>query len=97
VSLAETVIEPDPTVADLLAQAGRAARGRGAQAVASAAFERAARLSPDEHERASRFIDAAESAWLAGWRTHAIALLEDAGVLGAATASGETSELRLRA
>ncbi len=95
--LADSIIGPDSNVAALLERVAGTARDRGAHAVASAAFERAGRLSPDDHERISRCVAAAESAWLAGARSRAIALLEESGELGAAPAAAGSSELRLRA
>ena len=54
---------PSPRVLD---EAAARARARGAWAVASAGYERAARLTPDPADRAQRLVSAAESAWRAG-------------------------------
>lgn len=79
--LAEAALGPDARVAELLAQAAKRAHERSAHDVAAAAFERAARLSPDVDRHALLCVTAAESAWLAGSEPRATALLADAGVL----------------
>ncbi|MET9232085.1 AAA family ATPase [Lentzea sp. NPDC003310] len=75
---AEAAVGPDEQVSALLVRAARRAHERGAHDVASAAFERAARLSPDVHDHASRCVSAAESAWLAGQTSRSVALLGEA-------------------
>ena len=75
--LSETVWHPDAGVADLLADAGDAAVARAAYAVASGAFERSARLTPDAAERAGRLLLAADAAWTAGNGDRALALLDE--------------------
>ncbi|MFD4638029.1 ATP-binding protein [Lentzea sp. NPDC058436] len=80
--LAEAAVGPDAQVADLLVEAGRRAHERSAHDVAAAAFERAARLSPDVSRHASLCVAAAESAWLAGETRRSVSLLDE--VAGAA-------------
>ncbi|MCR2808181.1 MULTISPECIES: LuxR family transcriptional regulator [unclassified Microbacterium] len=75
--LAEATWHPDQEVADLLAEAGEHAVARAAYAVASGAFERAARLSPEAEDRAERLLRAADAAWIAGDGRRAIALLDE--------------------
>ena len=50
--LSEAIWHPDAEVADLLAEAGEHAVARAAYSVASGAFERSARLTPDAGDRA---------------------------------------------
>jgi DNA-binding CsgD family transcriptional regulator len=68
----------DPTAAAALEQAGIRARGRSAYASAAAAFERAARLTPDTPRRAQLLCAAAEASWHAGLAERAVALLDEA-------------------
>lgn len=75
--LSEAVWHPDADVADLLADAGEHAIARAAYSVASGAFERSARLSPDVAERSDRLLRAADAAWAAGDGQRALALLDD--------------------
>ncbi|MFD4669755.1 AAA family ATPase [Lentzea sp. NPDC058450] len=77
--LAEAVVGPDAEVAGLLVQAAVRAHDRSAHDVASAAYERAARLSPDLDRHAALCVSAAESAWLAGETRRSVALLDQAG------------------
>ena len=63
---ASSVEGPDPLVVDALLGAAARAERRGGRAAASAAFERAAELTPDEHARAERLYAAARNAWGAG-------------------------------
>lgn len=74
--LSESVWQPDAAVADLLAQAGERAIARGAHSVASSAFERSARLSPDAAARGARLLRAADAAWTAGVGDRALTLLD---------------------
>jgi hypothetical protein len=68
--LAAAAFGPDEPAARALEQAAARAQGRGAYAVAASAFERAARLTPDDGEaRARRLLSAADAAWLAGSRS----------------------------
>jgi DNA-binding CsgD family transcriptional regulator len=95
--LAESVLGPDADVAERLEKAAYAARDRSAHAVASAAYERAARLSPDDDQRLARFVSAAESAWLAGSGSRATALLDEVDTAGMPFGSRFLPEVRLRA
>lgn len=80
--LGEAALGPDQDTARTLAEVAAAARSRSAHAVASGAFERAARLSPDAVDRIDRFVSAGESAWQAGMGERAVALLARASSLG---------------
>ena len=78
---AEAAVAPDEEVARaLLAVADEAGR-RSAHAVASGAYERAARLSPEREDRAGRLAAAGASAWQAGLGDRATALLTQAADL----------------
>ncbi|MDQ0374035.1 AAA family ATPase [Cellulomonas humilata] len=79
--LGEATATPDAAVAGVLDDAATRARARGAWAVASAGYERAARLTPDPADRAVRLISAAESAWRAGLPDSARDLLDRASAL----------------
>jgi DNA-binding CsgD family transcriptional regulator len=68
-------VEPDPSVVDELEQAAERARRRSGFATASLAYERAAALTPDDHQRVRQLTAAAENAWLAGRLDRARALL----------------------
>ena len=57
---------PDAGVADAARRAAARAVARSAYAVASTAYERAARLSPGPRRPAGRLLAAAENAWAAG-------------------------------
>ncbi|HEY3528388.1 MAG TPA: AAA family ATPase [Nocardioides sp.] len=93
--LAEAVWQPDPDVSDLLAEAADRARARTAYSVASGAFERSARLSPDREPRQERLLHAAETAWSAGLTERALGLLEAHDREGPGE-SGRMQELALR-
>ena len=56
----------------------RAPAARGAYTVAAAAFERAARLAPEESARAPLLRAAADAAWNAGLTERAVVLLDEA-------------------
>jgi DNA-binding CsgD family transcriptional regulator/tetratricopeptide (TPR) repeat protein len=75
--LSEARWAPDAEVADLLEAAAVRAVARAAHAVASAAFERSARLTPGRAEADVRLVAAAESAWAAGQGPKALALLDE--------------------
>ncbi|MBV8914610.1 MAG: AAA family ATPase [Acetobacteraceae bacterium] len=76
--LAAAAFGPDEPTARALEQAAARAQGRGAYAVAASAFERAARLTPDDGEaRARRLLSAADAAWLAGQAQAALGLLDE--------------------
>jgi DNA-binding CsgD family transcriptional regulator/RecA/RadA recombinase len=73
--LALATVGPDDAASSALEQAGGRARDRSAYAVATAAYQRAATLSP---EPARLLHSAADSAWLAGQADRAVSLLDDA-------------------
>jgi len=93
--LAEAVWKPDAAISDLLADAAERARARTAYSVASGAFERSARLSPDPERRAERLLHAAEAAWSAGLTERALGLL-DAHAREESTTRAQVRELALR-
>ena len=68
----------DEEVAGELEHAARRARRRSGFAAAGRALERAAELSSDDGARGRRLVAAAQDAWLAGSREHALALLDRA-------------------
>jgi DNA-binding CsgD family transcriptional regulator len=74
--LAEAVWQADAEVSDIVANAAERARVRTAYSVASGAFERSARLTPDPGLRTERLLHAAETAWSAGMTGRALGLLE---------------------
>jgi DNA-binding CsgD family transcriptional regulator len=92
--LAEAAIGPDHRVTELLTHAATRAHARSAHDIASAAFERAARLCPDSGRHARLCVAAAESAWLAGTASRATALLDEAGELTAPAVRLQALELR---
>ncbi|MCR5976201.1 AAA family ATPase [Gordonia jinghuaiqii] len=93
--LAEALWAPDAEAAALLHSAGERAADRSAWSVASAAYERAARLSPTAESANGRLLAAASAAWSAGHGPRALALLDE---LTAAPRSGtEVQALELRA
>jgi DNA-binding CsgD family transcriptional regulator len=81
--LAAASIEPDAGVVGELERAARRARRRSAFTPASLAFERAAALTEDDHERARHLIAAGEDAWQGGDIQRARTLLERARPLTA--------------
>ncbi|GAA3201454.1 helix-turn-helix transcriptional regulator [Microbacterium terregens] len=95
--LAEATWHPDAGVADLLAAAGARAVARAAYAVGSGAFERAAHLSADDDERAARLLHAADTAWTAGMRDRALALLDQHGRATESTADRTVAPTAMRA
>jgi DNA-binding CsgD family transcriptional regulator len=64
--LASAAMGTDAVASTVLSQAAERARERSAYAVAAAAFERAARLTPDDEKRGELLWNAAQSAWRAG-------------------------------
>jgi DNA-binding CsgD family transcriptional regulator len=64
--LAAATLEPDDHVAWLLEESAARARRRGGTAAAARAMERAAEMSPGEHDRARRLLAAADLALPAG-------------------------------
>ncbi len=99
--LSEAIWHPDAAVADLLAEAGKHAEARAAYSVASAAFERSARLTPDADRRGARLLRAADTAWTAGMGERTLALLDqharDSSSQTPDAGSGGIRELELRA
>ncbi|WP_374975261.1 AAA family ATPase [Microbacterium trichothecenolyticum] len=90
--LAEATSHPDAAVAGLLAAAGDHAGSRAAYSVASGAFERSARLTPDPGVRASRLLQAADAAWAAGDGERTIALLDRRTREAGADRAGERAD-----
>src|SRR4051812_1904495 len=78
--LAAASIGPDERAAEALDHAGARARERSAYAVAAAAYERAARLTPADGDRARRLHAAADAAWLGGDAARTLALLDEAAL-----------------
>ena len=76
--LAASVSGYDEPAADLLDEAARRASSRNADAVAAAAYERAAELSTDIGGLTRRLVLAGESAWLAGQPDRSRLLLDTA-------------------
>jgi DNA-binding CsgD family transcriptional regulator len=68
---------PDAEAASALAAVAAESHARGAYAAAAAAFERAARLTPDGSERPVFLAHAADGAWLAGRTADAAALVAE--------------------
>ena len=76
--LAAAALGPDAEAAEALAIAAQRARDRSGFTAASAAFERASRLSPDESDRGGRLADAAQAAWEGGDADRALELVVEA-------------------
>lgn len=76
--LAAAALGTDETASVALEQAGTRGRDRSAYATATAAFERAGRLTTDAERRARLLLEAAGAGWLAGFTDRAIALLDEA-------------------
>jgi DNA-binding CsgD family transcriptional regulator len=91
--LGEAAIAPDEPTAAALADVGRRAAGRSAHAVAATAYERAARLTPDDAARAGRFTDAGAAAGRAGQVERAMRLLDEGRALVPPAAAGRISWL----
>jgi DNA-binding CsgD family transcriptional regulator len=72
--LGAAALGPDEEAASALAEAARTSAARGGLAAASAAFEQAARLSPDAADRVERLAEAAETAHGAGTTARAAEL-----------------------
>ena len=75
--LSEAVWHPDAEIATLMADVAERAAARAAYAVASGAWERSARLAPELTVRASRLLEAADTAWSAGMAARTVALLDE--------------------
>ena len=71
----------DEAASAALAQAAARSRDRSAYATAAAAFERAGRLTANGEPRGWLLWQAAETAWLAGLTSRAVALLDEARAL----------------
>ena len=71
---------PDDAASSALEQAGQRAYQRSAYEVSSRAFERAARLAPDEVRQDRLLYAAADAAWLGGLADRATALLDEASL-----------------
>jgi DNA-binding CsgD family transcriptional regulator len=80
--LAAAALGPDEDVASALAGVASRAELRNAHAEAAAAFERAARLTPDPRRRANRFLSAAEAAWVVADAARTLGLVEAAAEAG---------------
>ncbi len=90
-------VEPAEAVAGGLAATATRAAARGGHAAATAAFEHAARLTPEPARRAERLRCAADAAWLGGDAPRALALLKEAAALPAsAVAAAAAAHLRGR-
>jgi DNA-binding CsgD family transcriptional regulator len=76
--LALAAFGPDEAASSALEQAGLRARQRSAYDVSSRAFERGARLAPDEVSQGRLLYEAADAAWLGGLADRAAALLDEA-------------------
>jgi tetratricopeptide (TPR) repeat protein len=86
---------PDAEVADELERTADVARQRGGPAAAAAALERAAELTPDEHDRWRRLLAAAEAAWAGGKPERALTLLDRLGAaLSDVAIRAEAEQLR---
>jgi DNA-binding CsgD family transcriptional regulator len=81
--LSASAFGPNDTASAALELAGERAHARSAFAVASKAFEQAARLATADERRGRLFHAAASSAWLAGLAETTVALLDDAAALTA--------------
>lgn len=75
--LAAAAVGVDDAASAALEQAGARARDRSAYATASAAFERAGRLTAQSERRARLLWHAAEAGWLGGLADRAVSLLEE--------------------
>lgn len=76
--LALAALGPDDAASAALEQAAGRARERSAYDVSSHAFERAARLAPDDERRCRLLHAAADTGWLGGLAPRAVALLDEA-------------------
>ena len=82
--LALAAFGPDAAASSALEQAGLRARQRSAYEVSSRAYERGARLAPEESVKPRLLYAAADAAWLGGLADRAAALLEEASQCAAA-------------
>jgi DNA-binding NarL/FixJ family response regulator len=95
--LAAAAFGEDEEAAAALEQAAERAKRRSGFAAAALALERAARLSPDEADRARRLLAAADAAHLAGQRERALNNLDEANEHLADDPEIHAASLRLRA
>ncbi|MGO9295228.1 MAG: ATP-binding protein [Streptosporangiaceae bacterium] len=79
--LGAAAVGTDESASAALEQAGARSRGRSAYSTASAAFERAARLTTDGDRHARLLQEAAGAAWLGGLTDRAVTLLDQARAL----------------
>jgi len=79
--LGAAAVGTDESASAALEQAGARSRGRSAYSTASAAFERAARLTTDGGRHARLLQEAAGAAWLGGLTDRAVTLLDQARAL----------------
>jgi len=91
--LAAAATQLDEHLARDLEEVGARAAARSALAVASTAFERAARWSPDAPESRRRLVAAAQAAWDGGQRDRALSLLAETEYAGTPV-TAETVQLR---
>jgi DNA-binding CsgD family transcriptional regulator/tetratricopeptide (TPR) repeat protein len=95
--LAAAATGPDETIARDLERAGALAQRRGGYAVAGAAFERAAELSPAHPDRARLVAAAAQAAYQAGQMDRAAVLADQAeSLIDDPVTAAEVSALRGR-
>lgn len=76
--LAAAAVEADEDVAAALEDAALGSHRRGATSAAARAFERAARMTPGQADRARRLVAAANAHLLAGRRDRAVRLADEA-------------------
>lgn len=94
--LSEASWSPDAEVADLMTLTAEHAAARTAYSVASTAYERAARLSPEPKHQLISLTRAAENAWAAGLVQRALGLLDELRGLPGNAEMGR-ADLQLRA
>jgi DNA-binding CsgD family transcriptional regulator len=75
--LAAAAVGVDEAASSALEQAGARARDRSAYATASAAFERAGRLTGNGERRARLLWQAADAGWLGGLADRAVSILQE--------------------
>jgi DNA-binding CsgD family transcriptional regulator len=73
---AAAAVSPDEEVAADLERTAESAQARGGYAAAAAAYERAARLTPARQARNRRLYRAADTAWVGGRTSDALALIQ---------------------
>lgn len=90
---AAAAVQLDEELATDLEAVGARAAARSALTVASTAFERAARCSPDSGEAERRLVASAQAAWDGGRAPRALALLAETGSAGGPV-TAQTAQLR---